>query len=126
VLAQLVPVGRPSHVVAFLPEKDRAFLAEKAAVKLELDRLPVGEFGSLVGRVSRISDDVASEAEVEAHLGPASADALFRVDMQIESGARNQKLFKFLQSGARLTVRAPLRSRRILSLMFDPIRRLLD
>jgi hypothetical protein len=48
------------------------------------------------------------------------------VDLSIDLRARDQELAKYLESGARLTVRAKLRSRRILSLMFDPVRRLLD
>jgi multidrug resistance efflux pump len=125
-LARLVPLGRPRGAVAFIPERDRAFLSEGRSVRLELDRLPVGEFGSVAARVARISDDVATAEDLETHLGESAQGAFFRVDLLLDLDASQAELEQYLQSGTLVTVRAPLRSRRILSLMFDPIRRVLD
>jgi multidrug resistance efflux pump len=124
-LARLVPLGAPERVVAFMPERDRAFLREGRAVRLELDRLPVGEFGSLVARVARISNDVAAADEIETHLGQKAEGTLFRVDLSLERAQPKPELLQYLQSGTLVTVRAPLRSRRIVELLFDPIRRFL-
>ena len=124
-LARLVPLGAPERVVAFMPERDRAFLREGRSVRLELDRLPVGEFGSLVARVDRISNDVAAAEEIETHLGQRPEGTLFRVDLSLAREQPRPELLQYLQSGTLVTVRAPLRSRRIVELLFDPIRRFL-
>jgi membrane fusion protein len=125
-LARLVPGERPQKAVAFLPERDRAFLEEGAAVRLELDRLPVGEFGSLGARIERISQDVASADELETHLGSRFEGVYFRVDLSLPADPERAELAEYLRSGTLITVRAPLRSRRIIGLLFDPIRRWLD
>ena len=44
-------------------------LQQGAEVHVELDQLPLGEFGSLLARVARISSDLATAAEVTEALG---------------------------------------------------------
>ncbi|MEY2932144.1 MAG: hypothetical protein RL033_2893, partial [Pseudomonadota bacterium] len=72
VVARLVSLARPRRVVAFLPERERAFVHEGAEVRVEFDQLPVGEFGSARARVVRVSTEVASVAELERALGAAA------------------------------------------------------
>jgi multidrug resistance efflux pump len=126
-LARIVPGGTQSSLVAFLPERDRAFLREGAEVKLDVDRLPVGEFGSLAARVTRISQDIAHPEELATALGAAAPEGVwFRVALELSEDERMTRLAPYLRSGTLVTVRAPLRTRRIIALLFDPIRRWLE
>jgi hypothetical protein len=76
--------------------------------------------------VERISSDVATADELSTHLGVRPEGVFFRVDLLLARDATQKKLAHYLRSGTLLTVRAPLRSRRLIGLLFDPIRRWTD
>ena len=126
-VARLVPLGTPSTIVAFVPERDRAFLKNGTEVRVELDQLPVGEFGSARARVTRVSSEIASPKEVERALGAAAPEGVhFAIELALLTDPITQRLTNRLGSGTMLSVRMPLRKRRIIALLFDPIRRVLD
>ena len=126
-VARVVPLGTPSTIVAFVPERDRAFVKSGTEVRIELDQLPVGEFGSARARVIRVSSEIAGQAEVERALGAAApAGVSFAIELVLLDDPTTQRLTNRLGSGTLLSVRMPLRKRRIISLVFDPIRRALD
>jgi multidrug resistance efflux pump len=127
VVARLVSLGNARHVAAFLPERDRAFVRPNMQVRLEIDRLPVGEFGSAAARIVRVSSEIASQTEIERALGAAAPEGVhFGVDLELSSDARTVSLLERAGSGTLLTARLPLRRRRVISLIFDPIRKWLD
>ena len=68
---------------------------------------------------------MAAAEEIETHLGQRPEGTLFRVDLSLAREQPRPELLQYLQSGTLVTVRAPLRSRRIVELLFDPIRRFL-
>jgi multidrug resistance efflux pump len=125
-IARLVPEGAPREVVVFLPEADRAFLKEGSECRIELDQLPVGEFGSLPGRVDRIASYLATPAEIAEALGNAKLDGpSFLVAVRIEKTDEVQKLDHLLRPGSLVTGRFVLRNRRLASVMFEPLKNLL-
>ena len=124
VIARLVPLGAPRQIVVFLPEADRAFLQEGSEVSIELDQLPAGEFGSLNARVARIASDLATQAEVAEALGDTKlSEPTFRVELALEDGAPLLALDKLLRPGSLVTARFVLRKRRLITLLFEPLRR---
>jgi multidrug resistance efflux pump len=126
-VARLVPLGTPSTIVAFVPERERAFVKSGTEVHVELDQLPVGEFGSARARVTRVSSEIASPKEVERALGAAAPEGVhFAIELSLLADPNTQRLTNRLGSGTLLSVRMPLRKRRIIALVFDPIRRALD
>lgn len=126
-VARLVSQTGGQYVTAFLPERDRAFVQTGASVRVEFDQLPVGEFGSAQARVQRISSDVADRAELERALGAAApAGVHFAAVMEMQDEPRSRSLLSRVSSGAQVTVRLPVRRRRIISLVFDPVRSWLD
>lgn len=127
VVARLVSLARLRRVVAFLPERERAFVHEGAQVRVELDQLPVGEFGSARARVVRVSSEVASPAELERALGAAApAGVHFACTLEMAGDPQTNTLLAKVGSGTLLSVRVPVRRRRIITLIFDPVRRWLD
>lgn len=127
VIARLVPLVAGRWLTAYVPERDRAFVRAGAPVRLELDQLPVGEFGSVAGRVQRVSSELASQAEMERALGAATPEGVhFAITIELLEDPTTRALLRRLSSGSLLTVRLPVRRRRIIGLLFDPVRRWLD
>ena len=127
VVARLVPLTRGREVTAFMPERERAFVTAGKEVRVEFDQLPVGEFGSARARVLRVSSEVASAQELERALGAAAPQGVhFGVALQMLDDPDTNALLAKVGSGTLLTVRVSVRSRRIISLVFDPVRKWLD
>jgi len=127
-LAKLVAAGPVTEVAVFLPERDRAFVKRGQRVRIELDRLPMEEFGVLHARVTEVADEMADRAELLDTLGQVddSMAHVHRVDLVLEADARSRSLQSRLRSGALLSARFALRERRLLALLFDPLRRWLE
>jgi multidrug efflux pump subunit AcrA (membrane-fusion protein) len=123
-LAQIVPPGAPRAIVAFLPASETAFIAAGTSARVELESLPVSEFGMAKATVRRISADIADAQEQAAAFGQATPGATVRVELEIESAS--EKITPHLRSGERVVVRLHRRERRIISLMFDFARTLLE
>jgi multidrug resistance efflux pump len=123
-VARIVPPGATSQAVVFLPERDRAFLTEATPVRIELAQLPVTEFGALRGRVTRIGGDVATLDEIRAVLGPQTdlGTPTFRVEVAIQEDARRERFARFLRPGSAVSARFALRRRRLIGVLFEPLR----
>jgi multidrug resistance efflux pump len=127
VVARLVNLATPLRVTAFLPERDRAFVAAGTQVRIELDELPYGEFGGAGARVTRVSADTASAEEMAQVLGAAAPLGVqFRIELDLDEDPNSERLTSRVGSGSLLEVRLPLRKRRVLDLIFAPVRKLLD
>jgi HlyD family secretion protein len=123
-LAQIVPQGAPRSIVAFLPARETAFIAVGTSARVEIESLPVSEFGMANATVRRISADIADPQEQAAAFGQATPGASVRVELEIDSAS--EKMTPHLRSGERVTVRLHRRERRVISLMFDFARNLLE
>jgi membrane fusion protein len=123
-LAQIVPQGAPRSIVAFLPARETAFVAAGTLARVELESLPVSEFGMAQATVRRISADIADPQEQAAAFGQATPGATVRVELEIDSAS--DKMAPHLRSGERVVVRLHRRQRRIISLLFDFARNMLE
>jgi multidrug resistance efflux pump len=125
-IGRLVPKGAPLQVVAFLPEKDRAFVKPGDEVKLELEQLPYAEFGTLKARVVRIAGDLASSLEIQEAMGEAGRleGANYRVELELMEASRPTQAP--LRTGMLMNVRFTLRKLRPITLFLEPLRRWLD
>lgn len=124
--AKVIPIGTPLVVMAFLREKDRAFVSVGDAVVLELAQYPYSEFGTLRGRVERIGTDLASTTEIIEAFSSTEArreSPSFKVDIRLEP-APGSKLA--LRPGMILEARFTLRRQRLLTIALDPLRRWLE
>jgi multidrug resistance efflux pump len=126
-VARLVPAGKPVRAVVFVPERERAFLRAGAMARLEVDRLPAGEFGTVQARVEQVSDYLATQEELQRMFGDESyRGPVVRVALELLVGGANDRLARQLASGSMVTARIPVRERRIISLVLDPLRKWLD
>lgn len=125
VLARIVPSASALQATVFIPEQHRAFLQVGGLVQLELDQLPREEFGLLGAKIVRVGQRIASASELQrlGQNGFAIAGALYRVDLELADGPERARLAEYLRNGGLVTARFSLRKRRILSLLFDPLRR---
>ncbi len=124
-LCKLIPQRSPLHVVAFLEEKDRAFIKPGDEVQLELDQLPYAEYGTLRAKVERISDDLASSFEIHEALGDNALPNVptFRVELRITDARAVAKADIPLRSGMLMNARFTLRRQRLITLVLDPLRK---
>jgi len=125
VVGKLIPKGSPIQVVSFLAERDRAFAKAGDEVQLELDQLPHAEYGTLRARVVRISDDLASAAEIHEALGDDQKleSPSYRVELEItDAGPANAAQVK-LRTGTLMNVRYTLRRQKLITLVFSPLQR---
>lgn len=122
VVARIIPDGAVTSAVAFAPIKDAAFLAPGLPANLELASFPVSEFGRVPGRVTRVSNDVASAEDVTTLLSQAPTEALIRVELELLPSDKLAQLWTKLRSGERLIARINTRERRLIALVFDFLR----
>jgi multidrug efflux pump subunit AcrA (membrane-fusion protein) len=121
----LVAGGAPSKIIAFLPERDRAFVTSGAEIRVEVEQLPYAEFGTLKGRVDRVATDLASRYEVTEALGEEAQypGPSYRVELSLLEDDRAKQLSSKLRAGMLVNARFTLRRRRLISLVLDPLRR---
>jgi membrane fusion protein len=124
-LCKLIPQKAPLEVVAFLEEKDRAFVRLGDEVRLELDQLPYAEYGTVRARVERISADLASAFEIHEALGdnPFPDVPTFRVALRLTDTRVVEKAGFPLRSGMLMNARFTLRRQRLVTLVLDPLRK---
>ena len=126
VVGKIVPDHTVLQVVAFLGERDRAFVKPGDAVRLELNEIPYDQYGSLGGKVLRISDDLASAYEVQQALGDTATlpEPAFWVDLAITDSRAASQAKVELRSGMLLNARYTLRRNRLITLIFPSLQRL--
>ena len=125
VVGKLIPQGAPLQVVSFLAEKDRAFVKPGDEVHLELEQLPYAEYGTLLAKVVRVNDDLASPYEIQEALGEDQklGDSTYRVELEITNANALYTAKVKLRTGMLMNVRYTLRRQRLIALVFDPLRR---
>jgi multidrug resistance efflux pump len=124
VLARVVPVGALTGIVAFVPSRDASFVRTGIPARIEFPSLPVGEYGRLNGKVTRVSSDVASEAEISAVLGSDSPPAsVVRVEIELVPGPELDSVRTRLRSGARVLARLRTRDVPVAVLLFEFVRK---
>jgi multidrug resistance efflux pump len=119
VLGNIVPSGAPRSIVAFVASQEVAFVVVGAQATVDVGALPVSEFGRAEARVTRVSSDVATPAEVQAALGEAASAALVRVELELVESVTSAKMEGLLRSGDRVKLRLHRRDRRLAGLLFD-------
>ena len=126
-IAKVVRDDVPSTLLAFVPERDVAFLRVGARASVEVDQLPVGEFGHVDARVVRVAGELADRSELVSAFGEAAPNAPHvRVELEVLPNATTARARSYLRPGTLVTARIALRERRLLTIAFEPARRWLD
>jgi multidrug resistance efflux pump len=125
-VTRLIPADAPLQVVAFIPERDRTFVRPDATFRVEFDQLPAGEFGYRQAKVTHLGDDLASDAEFKEVMGemPSAHSPLYRVEMVLTDAPRDRGSIA-ARPGSLLTATTVLRRQRLVSLLFEPLRKFL-
>ncbi len=126
VLAQIVPGDAPRMIVAFLPSREMSFVSVGSDANVEVESLPVNEFGMARAKVSRISSDIAKPEEIEKAFGEVLPGSYVRVELALLEDGGQEKMAPHLRSGERVLVRLHRRQQRVLSMIFEFARKWLD
>ena len=127
-VAKLIPKEASLEVVAFLAENDRGFVKVGDLEHLEFDRFPRAEFGTLPARIVRVGEALVSMDEIRDVLGDSARleTPSYRVELRaLRSEGKGARAIP-LEPGMLLNVRFRLRTRRPITLVFEPLRRWLD
>jgi membrane fusion protein len=124
-VGKLIPDNAPVEVVAFLPEKDRAFVTAGDVARIEFDQYPYTHFGTRTANIIRVSNDVASPYEVREAFGqPQNLDgASHRIELHLVDDVQGARRIP-VRSGMLANVRFVLRREAPLAIVFNPLRRL--
>ncbi len=124
-VTRVVADGTPRTVVVYLPERDRAFVDVGDRVRVEVDQLPFWEFGSFSAKVTRVSSEIASERDLSDTLGDhvKLQEPMYRIDVALDDDASYRARAARLRPESLVSVRFTLRKRRVLSVLFEPLRR---
>lgn len=126
-VARIVSDAAPSTLLAFVPERDVAFLRSGAAANVELDQLPVGEFGLARAHVTRVADELADPSELTSALGANAPEGPHvRVELTLDDDPSSARIKPYLRPGTLVTARIALRDRRLLAIVFEPARKWLE
>jgi len=112
-----VLAASPGSVVAFLPSQDMAWIEAGAGARIEVESLPVSEFGAATARVTRISADIAEPEELTTAFGAAPPSSYARVELALVA-TRHPALEQHIRAGERLTVRIHRREQPLLGVLF--------
>jgi hemolysin D len=123
VMAQIVPKDAPRAIVAFLPSRETAFVKLGTDANVEVESLPVAEFGMARARVTRISTDIAKPEEMATAFGEALPGSFVRVELMLIDNDAQAKMAPHIRSGERVTVRLHRREQRVITLVFEFVRK---
>jgi membrane fusion protein len=123
VMAQIVPKDAPRAIVAFLPSRETAFVAIGTQANVEVESLPVAEFGMARAQVTRISTDIAKPEEIASAFGEALAGSFVRVELTLIENDAQAKMAPHIRSGERVIVRLHRREQRVIALVFEFVRK---
>jgi multidrug resistance efflux pump len=121
-LAQVVPTTALRSIVAFLPSRETTFVQVGTTARVEVESMPVSEFGQAQAKVTRISSDIAKPQEIANQFGEAMPGSFVRVELELLPETEKVTMGPHLRSGERVLVRLHRRERRIISLMFEFVR----
>jgi multidrug resistance efflux pump len=123
VLGNIVPASAPRTITGFVSSREIAFIEAGAPASVEVLSLPVSEFGLGKAVVNRVSAEVATPVEVQSALGEVPKELLVRVELSLIDSESSPRMDPHLRSGDRVTIRLHRRQRRLITLLFDFVRR---
>lgn len=123
VVARIVPAGSAKRVIAFAPVVDASFLREDLPALIEFASLPVAEFGRVKARIARVARDVSSPGEVAQFVSEAGPGPFIRVELELLPSEELAAVHARLRSGERLSARITTRRQRLITLLFEFLRR---
>jgi hypothetical protein len=111
------------HAVAFVPEDARGPITPGATVTLDVEVSDVDH--SLRARVRRVLSSPAAAEELEERSGAEvhGGASLYRVDLDTVDDAAMRRIARQLHRSVPVRARFTVGSRRLLSLILDPLRR---
>jgi len=115
-LAEIAPQDTPLVLSAILPNREAGFVKTGMPVQVKLDAFPYQDYGIISGEVTSISPD----SKPDERLG-----AVYQVEIALEQNSiRDNQTTIPLKAGQTASADIVLRRRRIVDILFDPIKQL--
>ena len=115
-IAEIAPQDTPLVLSAILPNREAGFVKTGMPVQVKLDAFPYQDYGIISGEVTSISPD----SKPDERLG-----AVYQVEIALEQNSvRDNQTTISLKAGQTASADIVLRRRRIVDILFDPIKQL--
>lgn len=115
-VAEIAPAKAPLVLSAIVPSRNAGLLKPGMPVNLKLDAFPYQDYGTISGKVSKISSDAKTDEQ---------AGAVYRLEVFLD---RNYVIYNqqkvFFKAGQTANAEIVTRQRRIADILLDPIRKL--
>ncbi|QDZ39344.1 HlyD family type I secretion periplasmic adaptor subunit [Euhalothece natronophila Z-M001] len=115
-IAEIAPQEAPLILDAILPVEEAGFIEEDMTVNIKFDAYPYQDYGVINGRVI----DIAPNSRAEENIG-----SFYEVKIALEQNyiTNNQRKIQF-QPGQTANAEIIIRRRRIIDVIFDPLKQL--
>lgn len=115
-IAEISPAQKPLILSAVLPNQEAGFVKVGMPVQVKLDAYPYQDYGIITGHVAKISPD----AQPDERLG-----RVYQIEVELERSYITKDQQKVLfKAGQTATAEIVTRQRRIVDLLFDPLKKL--
>jgi hemolysin D len=116
VIAEIAPEGKPLILSTVLPAKDIGFIKEKMDVKVKMEAFSYQDYGIVKGQVRSIAKDSKAMEQI---------GQTYRVDIELDRQSIQAKgeTFKF-KPGQEGQAEIITRKRRMIEVLFDPLRQM--
>lgn len=115
-IAEIAPQDTPLVLSAILPDREAGFVKTGMPVQVKLDAFPYQDYGIISGEVTSISPDSKSDERL---------GAVYQVEIALEQNSiRDNQTTILLKAGQTASADIVLRRRRIVDILFDPIKQL--
>ena len=118
-VAEVVPGNRARRIVSFVPSREATEVGVESTANVEVESLPMNEFGMAQARVERVASDVARADEMLVVLGHVLPGSHVRVELELSADAAHQPIAPYLRSGERVRVHLHTRERRIWNVLLE-------
>lgn len=112
--AEIMPNGASLVLSAFLPNQEAGFVKEGMPVKMKFNAFPYQRYGTISGKVLFISPD----ATIDEQLG-----AGYRIEVALDQSAIDGN-HTLLKAGQTATAEVITRQRRIIDILFEPLKQM--
>ena len=115
-IAEISPHESPLILSAIMPNQESGFIEIGMPVQIKLDAYSYQDFGTIPGKVISISSDAKSDEKL---------GLVYRVEIELEKDyiVKDRKSIRF-KPGQTATAEIIIRSRRIVDLFLDPIKKI--
>lgn len=122
-LGRVLPADAVTTLVAFVPAADARFIDPGSRARVELSAHSTQRLGRAQAHVLSVGRNAAPTQDVQAILGVAPSETLMRLELSLDRASVSPEFAAQLAAGEPVAASVNTRSRRVLTVVVDSVRR---